>query len=141
MPNTLTGNYDVVVQVSLAAVNRFLAVMHEAQRFVHSLSGHLNDAPTPPGPQQPAIVLTAVADLFGKAVPNQRQIPRRPFADVVPASEVFSIIHPPIVNAGGGILHPPKFIPSNLAGSVQLQISPPSVDVPDPSGTNCGVPK
>jgi hypothetical protein len=49
MANGVTGNYDVVVQVSLVAVDRFLAVMHECGRFLHSTSGYLNDT-APPEP-------------------------------------------------------------------------------------------
>ena len=48
MANSVVGNYDVVVQVSLAAVDRFLAVMHECERFLHSTSGYLNDVAPPP---------------------------------------------------------------------------------------------
>ncbi len=55
--NHVVGNYDVVVQVSLAAVDRFLAVMHECERFLHSTSGYLNDVTPPQQPKLPPIVL------------------------------------------------------------------------------------
>ena len=48
--NQVVGDYDVVVQVSLAAVDRFLAVMHECERFLHSTSGYLNDVTPPRSP-------------------------------------------------------------------------------------------
>jgi hypothetical protein len=139
MPNNLTGNYDVVVQVSLPALNRFLAVMHECERFLHSLSGYINDAPPPPTQHLPPIVLTGIADTFGKAVANQRQIPRKSFSGVVPTNTVLALLHPPIINPGGGILVPPKIIPSNLSGTVQVQVFPPTVDVPDATGKHLSV--
>ena len=57
--NGVVGNYNVVVQVSLTAIDRFLAVMHECQRFLHSTSGYVNDVP-PPQPHLPPIVFTGV---------------------------------------------------------------------------------
>lgn len=139
MPNTLTGDFDVVVQVSLPAIDRFLAVMHECERFLHSISGYINDAAQPPGPQLPPPVLTGAADLFGKAVADQRRIPRKSFTGTVAsANDPIALLFPPIVNPGG-VLRPPKFIPSNLSGNVQLQVFPPTVDVPDASGKKLSV--
>ena len=144
MANNVVGNYDVVVQVSLAAVDRFLAVMHECGRFLHSTSGYVNDvAPPPvhlpPHPILPPIVFTGVEDAFGNAIANQRQIPRRPFTGTVAVNNVLSALRPPIVNPGWVIFPPPVIIPSNLSGHVQLQVFPPTIDVPDASGTNLSV--
>ena len=141
MANNVVGNYDVVVQVSLAAVDRFLAVMHECGRFLHSTSGYINDvAPPPvhlpPHPILPPIVFTGVEDAFGNAIANQRQIPRRPFTGTVAVNNVLAALRPPIVNPGRGLFPPPVIIPSNLSGIVQLQIFPPTIDVPDASGKN-----
>ena len=138
MANGVTGNYDVVVQVSLAAVNRFLAVMHECERFLHSTSGYLNDT-APQQPNLPPVVLTGVRDVLGKAIANQQRIPRQPFTGAVATRGVIDEIWPPIINPGQGLFPPPVIIPSNLSGRVQLQISPPTVDVPDGSGTNLSV--
>jgi hypothetical protein len=138
MANGVTGNYDVVVQVSLVAVDRFLAVMHECGRFLHSTSGYLNDT-APPEPHLPPIVLTGVADVFGNAIANQQRIPRQSFTGTVATRGVIDEIRPPIVNPGQGLFPPPVIIPSNLSGQVQLQIFPPTIDVPDASGTNLSV--
>ncbi len=138
--NQVVGNYDVVVQVSLAAVDRFLAVMHECERFLHSTSGYLNDVTPPQQPKLPPIVLTGVADAFGKAIANQRHIPRKSFAGTVAVNDVLSALRQPIVNPpGGGGVRPPIIIPSNLSGTVQLQLFPPTIDVPDASGTKLSV--
>lgn len=134
----VTGNYDVVVQVSLAAVDRFLAVMHECERFLHSTSGYLNDT-APQQPDLPSIVLTGVGDVFGKAIANQQRIPRQRFTGTVATRGVINEIRPPIINPGQGLFPPPVIIPSNLSGQVQLQIFPPTIDVPDASGTNLSV--
>ncbi len=138
MANGVTGNYDVVVQVSLAAVDRFLAVMHECERFLHSISGYLNDT-APQQPDLPPIVLTGVADILGKAIANQRRIPRKSFTGTVSIKDPIHEVRPPIVNPGQGLFPPPVIIPSNLSGQVQLQIFPPTIDVPDATGTNLSV--
>jgi len=138
MANNVVGNYDVVVQVSLPAIDRFLAVMHECERFLHSTSGYLNDA-APPQRLLPPIVFTGVEDMFGKAIANQRQIPRQSFTGTVATNDPVSALRPPIVNPGWGLLPPPGIIPSNLSGQVQLQVFPPTVDVPDASGQNLSV--
>jgi peroxiredoxin len=144
MANSVVGNYDVVVQVSLPAVDRFLAVMHECERFLHSISGYINDAPPPPvhlppHPILPPIVFTGVEDAFGNAIANQRQIPRQSFTGTVATNNVLAALRPPIVNPGQGLFPPPVIIPSNLSGQVQLQIFPPTIDVPDASGKNLSV--
>ena len=138
MANGVTGNYDVAVQVSLVAVDRFLAVMHECGRFLHSTSGYLNDT-APPEPHLPPIVLTGVADEFGNAIANQQRIPRQRFTGAVAINDSVSALRPPIVNPGWVVFPPPTIVPSNLSGQVQLQIFPPTIDVPDASGTNLSV--
>src|SRR6266446_50867 len=45
MSNTLTGDFDVVVQASLPAINRVLATQHQAETFLHSFTVRINDAP------------------------------------------------------------------------------------------------
>ena len=56
--NQVVGSFaNVVVQVSLAAVDRFLAVMHECERFLHSTSGYLDNVTPPQQPKLPPIVL------------------------------------------------------------------------------------
>ena len=84
-------------------------------------------------------MLTGVADAFGKAIANPRQIPRKSFAGTVAVNDVLSALRPPIVNPGGGGIRPPVIIPSNLSGTVQLQLFPPTIDVPDASGTKLSV--
>ncbi len=144
MANGVVGNYDVVVQVSLPAIDRFLAVMHECERFLHSTSGYINDvAPPPvhlpPHPVLPPIVFTGTEDAFGNAISNQLRIPRKSFTGTVAITDLLSALRPPIVNPGQGLFPPPVIIPSNLSGIVQLQIFPPTIDVPDASGQNLSV--
>lgn len=136
MANGVVGNYDVVVQVSLTAIDRFLAVMHECQRFLHSTSGYVNDV-APPQPHLPPIVFTGVEDALGNAIADQRRIPRKAFTGTVATNNPISILRPPIVNPGWVV--PVTITPSNLSGQVQLQTFPPTVDVPDASGTKLSV--
>jgi hypothetical protein len=55
MPNQLTGFFDVVVEVRVAAVNRILATLHQmgadkeaSPKFLHSLAARVGDVPKHP---------------------------------------------------------------------------------------------
>lgn len=45
MANLITGDFDVVVQASLAAIDRVLAALHQTEKFLHSFSTRVNDIP------------------------------------------------------------------------------------------------
>jgi hypothetical protein len=51
MANELIGDSDVAAELSLPAVNRFSAAMHQAGRFLHFVSARVDDSP-PPGAAQ-----------------------------------------------------------------------------------------
>ncbi len=57
MANGLTGDFDVVAEFAVPAVNRVLAAMHLFERFPHSLTARVDDNP-PPGsrPKRPTVV-------------------------------------------------------------------------------------
>lgn len=141
MPNSLTGDFDVVAEFALPAVNRILAAMHQCERFFHSVSGYVDDSP-PPGSLGPRPVLTGGMDTFGDPIVNPRQIwgrpqPLGPLAATDPAYAILGQVVNP--NFGDAVLDPGTIVPSHLKGRVQLQLSPPSVDVPDASGKNLTV--
>ena len=48
MANELTGDFDVVFQFAVSAVNRILAAMHQLERFPHSISGRFFGQISPP---------------------------------------------------------------------------------------------
>ena len=140
MANTLTGDFDVVAQFSVAAVNRILAAMHQCERFLHSVSGYIDDLPHPDSPQTGGAVLTGAMDLFGDAIVEMRQISgtRPPAIAGLTATNVAYSILGEIVNPSlvSSAIQPTKEVPSNLKGRVQLQLSAPTIDVPDATGKN-----
>ena len=64
MPNDLTGDYDVVAQFSLDAVNRILAGMHRGKRLPHALSMAVDDYPDP----RTGVGFISIVDRLGNAV-------------------------------------------------------------------------
>ncbi|MGZ4819707.1 MAG: peroxiredoxin family protein [Terriglobales bacterium] len=141
MANTLTGDFDVVAEFSVAAVNRILAAMHQCERFLHSVSGHVDDAPPPPL-QGTHPVLTGGVDRFGDPIVEARRLSGlqlQPPGALAATDPAFSILGAVVNPNFGGIIGPIKVTPSNLKGKVQLQLSPPTVDVPDASGKNLTV--
>jgi hypothetical protein len=43
MPNDLTGDFDVVADFAIPAVDRVQATMHRSERFLHSLTVRVDD--------------------------------------------------------------------------------------------------
>ena len=134
----LTGDFDVVAEFSVLAVDRVLAAMHQCERFPHSLAIAVNDNP-PPGPHlhQPSIV--ASVDVFGDPPANHRHIapPELLLGRPTAAGTVVSMLDP-VVNAGllnvnGSV------VPSHLQGRAQIQLGPPTLDVTGSSGANVTV--
>ncbi|HEX2721758.1 MAG TPA: TlpA disulfide reductase family protein [Gemmatimonadaceae bacterium] len=140
MPNELTGDFDVVAQFAVPAANRILAAMHQVGRFPHAMSLRVKDIPPlrPFPGLAPAVVATI--DSFGDPVSNPGRI-----ADdyqhpgIMASTDAIHFNLDPIVNLGNaGILVQP-LEPSNLKGRAQLQLFPPTVEIPDDSGTNLTV--
>jgi AhpC/TSA family len=137
MANNLTGDFDVVAEFAVLAVNRLLAGMHQTGRFLHSISVRVDDNPRPTRPPWPVVV--GAVDAFGDAVANQRQIGSpNPFAG--PAA-----VTSPIAARLGVLLNPdrlvapPQIIPSHISGVAQLQLFPPTVAVPTVDGESLTV--
>jgi hypothetical protein len=127
MANSLTGDFDVVAEFSLPAVNRILAAMHHCERFLHSISVRVDDSPHPSRPGWPTAV--GVIDTFGDAIADQQRIgTRNPFPGpgaVKDAnfSRVGALLNPDLL---GGVIAP--LPPSNIRGVAQLQLFPPTVE-------------
>jgi hypothetical protein len=135
MANNLTGDFDLVAEFSLPAVNRILAAMHECERFLHSISVRVDDNP-PPGNRVPYPTVVGVLDAFGEAVANQRQARTGPLTPGPAASS------DPAFTRFGGLVNPGQLVftqggaitPSQIQGVAQLQLFPPTVSVPEGAG-------
>jgi peroxiredoxin len=135
MANTLTGDFDVVAEFSILAVDRVLAAMHSAQRFPHSMTLRVDDIPRHIFPIPPIAV--GAVDGFGTAVANQRIVGKpNPFPGVLASTDPVYAALRPVVNPGEIIV---QITPSNFQGVAQLQLAPPILEIPDASGSNLTV--
>lgn len=129
MANELTGDFDVVAEFSLGAVNRVLAAMHSANRFPHSWSLRVDDTP------HSKRVVRSQVDVFGDPV----------IAPVTSANALAPKLGPgrsasdPLfqnvdlaVNLGAQ--QPTVSDPHHLTGFAQVQFGPPTLTVPNDSG-------
>jgi len=138
MANNLTGDFDVVAEFALPAVNRVLAAMHQCERFLHSISVHVDDNPPPGRPPRPTTV--GIVDTFGDPIVNHQQV-SGPLTVVGPTA-----VSDPTFSRLGGVLNPGQLVavqvpitPSHLQGVAQLQLAPPTVDVPTTLGNSLTV--
>lgn len=132
MANNLTGDFDVVAEFALPAINRILAAMHQCERFLHSVSSYIDDNPHP-GTNPVGPTMGGVVDAFGDAVVDRRLIGRTvsitggSLASDPNGARLGIVINPGLLNVGTTL------VPSHIQGSVQVQLAPPSVEV---SGAN-----
>jgi hypothetical protein len=134
--NDLTGDFDVVAEFSIPATNRVLAAMHSVERFLHSVTLRVDDKPAPlrPGPT----VLGSV-DEYGDATVDQSRVGHLvPISGAAANDPRYSLIDP-IVNAGALVGEVVTITPSNLQGVAQMQLAPPTLQVPDATGKNITV--
>ena len=136
MANNLTGDFDVVAEFSIPATNRVLAAMHRAERFLHSVTLSVDDKPLPvrPGP-----TVVSSVDAFGDATVDQSRVGHPvPISGAAANNVVYSSLDP-VVNAGALVGEVITITPSNLQGVAQMQLAPPTLQVPDASGKNISV--
>ena len=96
MPNDLTGDYDVVAQFSLDAVNRILAGMHRGKRLPHALSMAVDDYPDP----RISVGFVSVVDRLGEAVLDPAKVRKAAYASFSNSSLTEEVIRnvDPVVN-------------------------------------------
>ena len=136
MANDLTGDFDVVAEFTVLAADRALAAMHRCERLLHAMSIRVDDIPPRRFPVGPVIV--GVVDSFGEVVVNQRQVRNlNPLPGALAATNVVYAGLDVLVNSGVAVDVP--ITPSNLQGVAQLQLDPPTIEVPDASGSNLTV--
>jgi len=137
--NNLTGDFDVVAEFAVLAVNRLLAGMHQTGRFLHSISARVDDNPQPTRPNPWPVVVGSV-DSFGDAIANQRQIGHpNPFRGPAAATNPVTARLGVLLNPDLLVTAPPRIIPSHISGTVQLQVFPPTVAVPTADGESLTV--
>jgi peroxiredoxin len=136
MANDLTGDFDVVAEFTTLAVDRALAAMHRCERLLHSMTARVDDIP----PRRfPWPVIVGAVDTFGEVVVNQRQVKKQSslYPGSLAATDAVYAGLDVLVNAGSIVVEPLQ--PSNLQGVAQLQLDPPTIEVPDASGSNLTV--
>jgi peroxiredoxin len=139
MANELTGDFDVVAEFAVPAANRVLAAMHRSERFLHSISIRVDDHARP-GPTVDWPVVVGSLDTAGDPTVDHTRIATSiPLSG--PASGTTSLsaaldlpVNLDLVDANIGPL-----IPSRLQGRAQLQLSPPTLEIPDGSGISVRV--
>jgi hypothetical protein len=140
MANDLTGGFDVVAEFAIPAANRVIAAMHRAERFLHSMSVRVDGTP-PRHPDHRGDLPTLVAsvDALGEPSVDHDRIPVRPPLVGIDTSGTSSSVFDSIVNPGLAIAELPELEAIPIKGRAQLQLSPPTISVPDNSGTNVTV--
>ena len=135
MANSLTGDFDVVAEFSTLAVDRVLAAMHSAERLPHSMTLRVDDIPHHRFPIPPIVV--GAVDGFGTAIANQNMVGKpNPFPGLLASTNPVYAALRPVVNPGEIIV---QITPSNFQGVAQLQLAPPTIEVPDSTGSNLAV--
>lgn len=139
MPNDLTGDFDVVAEFAVPAVNRMLAAMHRLERFPHSLTLRVDDN-TPPGWRFDMPSVMGVIDSFGDAVTDHSRIPPSiVWPPPATTSDGFRPAFDPVVNLGTVGVRDEPIVPSRFQGRAQVQLSPPTIEVADSSGSRVTV--
>ena len=113
--------------------------MHSNQRFLHSISARVDDNPSP-GLETTHPTVVGSVDTFGDPNANQGQIGSANLApgQVVTICGINSALGQ-LINADVLVATTVPIVPSHLQGRVQAQLFPPTVSVPDASGTKLTV--
>ena len=137
----LTGDFDVIAQFAVPAVNRILAAMHRVERFPHSIAMRVDDT-TRTGHDFDWPTLVGVVDAFGEAVSDHSSIRNPGLADLSNlgiGTGGRSAARDAIVNVEVAGILGEMLEPSHLKGKAQAQLSPPTIEINDTSGTKLTV--
>ena len=127
MANDLTGEFDVVAQFSVPAVDRLLAAMHGIKRFPHSLSLRIDDRQPRPDHAWPTVV--EIIDTAGDSVVDPQRIQDLWPLPPMTVSRFDSVVNHHVAEVVGL----PPLVPSLLHGRTQLQLAPPTIEIVDPA--------
>ena len=125
MSNALTGDFDVVVEASVPAVDRVLATLHQAETFLHSFTLRIDDVP-------PIIFAPPSSEAV---LPAAQRRARRPTEVEAPARTT-SAEHASSVERrfSGGILQDDEF--TGVRGFAEIQVSTPTITLPQSADTS-----
>src|SRR5215212_3559994 len=136
----LTGDFDVIAQFAVPAVNRVLAAMHRVERFPHSMSMRVDDtAQHTHGIDGLRGSVLNVIDLFGdppadhSSIGNPRPINIGDFPAGSANGRLAAALNA-IANADLAGIHIPPIEASNIKGRAQVQVFPPTIELNDLSG-------
>jgi len=125
MANSLTGDFDIVAEVGVPAVNRLLAAEHQSKTFLHSFSTRIDDTPSilhyvnqPAEPSDPPW-LRRLAQVWARVTTNtvERVAPCR---------------------SAGVLRHRGAY--TGVRGFADVQVSTPTITIPaDAGGTRVAV--
>ena len=138
----LTGDFDVIAQFAVPAVNRVLAAMHRIERFPHSMSMRVDDTPQPTHGWRPSVI--GVVDVFGDPTADHSSI-RDPqlihISDfpVESANGRLAAALDAIANLDISLLDIPPIEPSNIKGKAQVQVFPPTIELSTTNDRNITV--
>jgi len=136
MANVLTGDFDIVAEFAVPAANRVLAAMHRDERFPHAMTLRVDDI-QPVEASVGAPTILGSIDSFGDATVDHTRIGRpTPLAERFDATNAAHVVRDPVVNIGAMVATEFPIVPSQLQGRAQLQLSAPTIEVPDASGTH-----
>lgn len=154
MANDLTGDFDVVAEFTLGAVDRVLAAMHCGGRFPHSWSLRVDDYPPFQfNPRARSVTgIRAAVDGQGQAVTNPMAVAgvqkSAPASAVVNFSSVNLNVDTPVnlpqadistYRGAGSAVTPDQLHPLHLIGVAQLQMGAPTISLLDNSDTSVTV--
>ena len=139
MANELTGDFDVVAEFAIPATNRLLAAMHRSERFPHSMTLRVDDNP-PPGSKGGRPTIVGSVDTFGDIIVDHDRIgmPNPLPGQLTATNPIYSALDQ-VVNVHLAGVIDGTIEPSRFQGRAQLQLSPPTIEVADGSGTNITV--
>ena len=138
----LTGDFDVIAQLSVPAINRILAGMHAVERFPHSLSMRVDDTTRNGRGKWPTVI--GVRDIFGDATTDHSSIrDPRPInlGNFFPGSAESAAVGAlgAVANIDVGDFQVEPIDATHFKGKAQVQLFPPTIEIADSTGTRVAV--
>ncbi len=128
MANILTGEFDVVAELTIPAVNRILATLHSAERFPHSVSARVKDE-KPHGSDVSHPTTVGIVDASGDAPVDPGPSGVFPLLGAEALALASYYVLDPIVNLDVEDMAPEPVVPSKLRGWAQLQLAAPTLEL------------